>query len=43
MRWFFFTPCALRQHFGTSMLGAVKRQPAALDQHPAADNVIHHQ
>ena len=31
MRWFFFAPRTLRQHFGASMFGAVKRQAAALN------------
>ncbi len=41
--WLLLTPRALGEDLRPAMLGTVKRQTAALDQHPAADNVIHHQ
>ncbi|MNG81666.1 hypothetical protein D3C79_403190 [compost metagenome] len=40
---FFFAFGTLRQDIGTALLGTVKGDAAALDQHPAADNVVNHQ
>ncbi len=39
----FFTPRALSEDLRPAMLGAIKGQTATLDQHPATDDVIHHQ
>ena len=33
----------MRQHLGALMFGAIERQTAALNQHPAADDVVNHQ
>lgn len=37
------TFCPLRQNFSTALFGAFKGDTAALDQHPAGDNVVDHQ
>ena len=39
----FFATCALGEDLRPSVLGAIERQAAPLDQHPAADDVIDHQ
>ena len=38
-----FAAGALSENFRATMAGPVEGQPAALDQHPAADDVIDHQ
>ena len=43
MGWLFLATGTLSEDLCPAMLGAVKGQTAALDQHPAPDHVIHHQ